>query len=113
MTATSGPEQDPRFISAEHLIPKRTIYMLEANIKKQVFPGYQTEVSGTGKLHPSAQYTPEKLTGILPGQHPSGIKNLQSNRIYIMFRRADWSFPEPQILSLMVDPDLVTRKPDR
>ena len=108
VTATKDRSKIRFFISAEHLIPKRTIYMLEANIKKQVFPGYQTEVRVQENYHLSAQYTPEKL---MESYRDSILLELKTYSLieYNMFRRADWSFPEPQILSLMVDPDLVTR----
>ncbi|MGO5165372.1 MULTISPECIES: PolC-type DNA polymerase III [unclassified Candidatus Paralachnospira] len=108
VTATKDRSKIRFFISAEHLIPKRTIYMLEAIIKKQVFPGYQTEVRVQENYHLSAQYTPEKL---MESYRDSILLELKTYSLieYNMFRRADWSFPEPQILSLMVDPDLVTR----
>ena len=108
VTATKDRSKIRFFISAEHLIPKRTIYMLEANIKKQVFPGYQTEVRVQENYHLSAQYTPEKL---MESYRDSILLELKTYSLieYNMFRRADWSFPEPQILSLLVDPDLVTR----
>ena len=108
VTATKDRSKIRFFISAEHLIPKRTIYMLEANIKKQVFPGYQTEVRVQENYHLSAQYTPEKL---MESYRDSILLELKTYSLieYNIFRRADWSFPEPQILSLMVDPDLVTR----
>ena len=108
VTATKDRSKIRFFISAEHLIPKRTIYMLEANIKKQVFPGYQTEVRVQENYHLSAQYTPEKL---MESYRDSILLELKTYSLieYNIFRRADWSFPEPQILSLTVDPDLVTR----
>ena len=108
VTATKDRSKIRFFISAEHLIPKRTIYMLEANIKKQVFPGYQTEVRVQENYHLSAQYTPQKL---MESYRDSILLELKTYSLieYNIFRRADWSFPEPQILSLMVDPDLVTR----
>ncbi len=108
VTANQDRSKIRFFISSERLIPKRNIYMLEANIKKQVFSGYRTEIRIQERYHLSAQYTPEKL---MEAYRDSILLELKTYSLieYNMFRRAEWSFPEPDILSLSVDNDIVTR----
>ena len=51
-------------ISCDYLIPKETIFKVEAEIKKQFFATHNVIVKLYERFHLSEQYTPEKLMNV-------------------------------------------------
>ena len=96
------------YLCSERLIHKRNIYILEASIKKQLFSGYETEVRIQERYRLSGQYTPKRLMQVY---RESILLELRTYSLieYNVFRRAEWEFTEPDILTLEVENDLVTK----
>ncbi len=96
------------YLCSERLIHKRNIYILEASIKKQLFSGYETEVKIQERYRLSGQYTPKRLMQVY---RDSILLELKTYSLieYNVFRRAEWEFTEPDILTLEVENDLVTK----
>ncbi|MCD2491620.1 PolC-type DNA polymerase III [Lacrimispora sp. NSJ-141] len=96
------------YIVSERLIHKRNIYILEASIKKQLFGGYETEIKIQETYRLSAQYNPEKLMRVYRDSILLELK-MYSLIEYNVFRKAQWEFPEEDILTLEVENDIVTK----
>ncbi len=97
------------YIRSQRLIPKKNIYKLEANIKKQMFPHKEVVVKIVEKYRLSSQYTPEKL---LEAYRDSILLELRNYSMldYQMFRKAEVAFPEPELLQMTVTEGLVQHR---
>ncbi len=108
VTAKKDRSEIRIYIVSDRLIHKRNIYMLEGAVKKQLFRDYQTSIHIQERYRLSAQYTPEKL---MEAYRDSLLLELKTYSLieYNIFRKAKWEFPEPGILALTVEDDLVTK----
>ncbi len=108
VTAKKDRSQIRIYIVSDRLIHKREIYKLEAAIKKQLFRDYQTSVHIQERYRLSSQYTPERL---MEAYRDSLLLELKTYSLieYNMFRKAEWEFTEPDILTLTLEDDMVTK----
>ena len=81
------------YLFSHRLIMKDTIFLLEREIGRQLFPGMEMTVKIYEKYLLSAQYTPETLLKVY---HESILLELKaySHMEYIMFRGAQITFPQ-------------------
>lgn len=81
------------YISSERLIEKATIFAVEDEIKKQLFPKITITIKIYEKYQLSEQYTPEKLMDIY---RESLLLELRENSPveYNLFKKADLAFQE-------------------
>ena len=96
------------FIVSPRLIDKRNIWDLERGICEQLFPGKRITVRLFEKYRLSGQYTPEKLLKVY---RDSLLAELKSYSIieYAIFRKAQCSFPRPDVLHMTVEDTMVNR----
>ncbi len=96
------------YINSERLIHKRNILQMEAEIKKQLFPGVGTTVSIVEKYCLSAQYTPENL---MRAYEDSILYELKpySLVLYNLMKKSRWEFTDAHVCLLHLDDALVAR----
>ncbi|WP_077610996.1 PolC-type DNA polymerase III [Clostridium sp. Marseille-P2415] len=97
------------YIISPRLIHKQNIYGLEKGIKDQLFPSKQLTVKVIERYRLSGQYTPQKL---LKAYRESLLMELKNYSIieYNMFRKAEYQFPEPDLLKMKVEDTIVTHE---
>ncbi len=100
------------YILSQRLIPKKNIYVLEANIKKQMFPNKEIVVRIMEKYQLSSQYTPQTLMDVYRDSILLELKHY-SMLDYQMFRKARLEFPEPDLLQMTVTEGLVQHERSR
>ncbi|MBO6150423.1 MAG: PHP domain-containing protein, partial [Clostridium sp.] len=90
------------YIESPRLMPRQNIEKMEAGIKSQLFPGKNVQIRIFEKYRLSGQYTPEKLLKVY---RESLLHELRGYSIlmYQMFRRADITFPEPNLMRIPVE----------
>ena len=97
------------YIASPRLIGKRSIYDLEKGIKNQLFPGKQLTVKIMEKYRLSSQYTPETLLNVYRDSLLLELKNYSIIE-YSIFRKAECTFPEPDLLHMTVEDTMVNRE---
>ena len=97
------------YINSPRLIHKQNIFGLEKGIKDQLFPTKQLTVKIIEKFSLSEQYTPKKL---LKAYRNSLLMELKHYSIieYSMFRKAEFEFPEQDLLKMTVEDTIVARE---
>lgn len=97
------------YLMSPRLIHKQNIYGLEKGIKDQLFPSKRITVKIIERFRLSGQYTPQKL---LKAYKDSLLMELKNYSIieYNMFRKADFQFPEPDLLKMTVEDTIVTHE---
>ena len=95
-------------IGCDYLIPKETIYKVEAEIKKQFFSAHQVAVKLYERFHLSEQYTPEKLMNAYRDSILLELKNYSPIE-YNLFKGADIAFPGDDQLELTVEDTILAR----
>ena len=95
-------------IGCDYLIPKETIYKVEAEIKKQFFSAHQVAVKLYERFHLSEQYTPEKLMNAYRDSILLELKNYSPIE-YNLFKGADIAFPGDNHLELTVEDTILAR----
>lgn len=105
------PSKDRRavriYIHCPRLIHKKNIFVLEANIKKQLFPTKDLLIKIIEKYELSEQYTPEKLLDVYRDSILLELKNY-SMLEYNMFRKAKVEFPQADLMTVTVDDGMVS-----
>ena len=96
------------YIESPRLIHRKNIMDLERGIADQLFYGKQIQIRIFEKYHLSEQYTPEKL---LSAYRDSLLLELKHYSIveYSIFRKAQFSFPEPDLLHMTVEDTMINR----
>ena len=96
------------YIESPRLIHRKNIMDLERGIADQLFYGKQVQIRIFEKYHLSEQYTPEKL---LSAYRDSLLLELKHYSIveYSIFRKAQFSFPEPDLLHMTVEDTMINR----
>ncbi len=97
------------YLISPRLIHKQNIYALEKGIKDQLFPSKQLTVKIIEKFRLSGQYTPQKLLKIYRESLLLELKNYSIIE-YNMFRKAEFHFPEPDLLQMTVEDTIVTHE---
>ncbi|MDE5907533.1 MAG: PolC-type DNA polymerase III [Lachnospiraceae bacterium] len=95
-------------IGCDYLIPKETIYKVEAEIKKQFFSAHQVAVKLYERFHLSEQYTPEKLMNAYKDSILLELRNYSPIE-YNLFKGADIAFPDKEQLFLTVEDTVLAR----
>ena len=96
------------YIRSERLIHKRSISQMEAEIKKQLFPGVGTSVSIVEKYCLSAQYTPENL---MRAYEDSILYELKPYSLVLhnLMKKSRWEFTDAHVCLMHLDDMLVAR----
>lgn len=97
------------YLMSPRLIHKQNIYGLEKGIKDQLFPSKRITIKIIERFRLSGQYTPQKL---LKAYKDSLLLELKNYSIieYNMFRKAEFQFPEPNLLKMTVEDTIVTHE---
>jgi DNA polymerase-3 subunit alpha (Gram-positive type) len=97
------------YLMSPRLIHKHNIYGLEKGIKDQLFPSKRITIKIIERFRLSGQYTPGKL---LKAYRESLLVELKNYSIieYNMFRKAEFQFPEPDLLKMTVEDTIVTHE---
>lgn len=97
------------YLMSPRLIHKQNIYGLEKGIKDQLFPSKRITIKIIERFRLSGQYTPQKL---LKAYKESLLMELKNYSIieYNMFRKAEFQFPEPDLLKMTVEDTIVTHE---
>ncbi len=108
VSATKNRSYIRATISCDHLIPKETVYKVESEIKKQLFPTHNILVKLYERFHLSGQYTPEKL---MNAYRESILLELReySPVEYNLLKGADITFPKENELRLAIEDTVFAR----
>ena len=109
VTSTRDRSSIRVYLLSPRLIHKQNIYGLEKGIKEQLFPSKQLSVKIIERFRLSEQYTPQKL---LKAYRDSLLMELKNYSIieYNMFRKAEYQFPERDLLKMTVEDTIVTHE---
>ncbi len=109
VTSTRDRSSIRVYLLSPRLIHKQNIYGLEKGIKDQLFPSKQLSVKIIERFRLSEQYTPQKL---LKAYRDSLLMELKNYSIieYNMFRKAEYQFPERDLLKMTVEDTIVTHE---
>ncbi len=97
------------FTVSPRLIHRKNIMDLEKGIRDQLFPGKRLQIKIFEKYRLSEQYTPEKL---LKAYQDSLLMELKHYSIveYTMFRKAEFSFPQPDLMRMTIEDTMVNKE---
>ena len=90
------------YISSDRLIQKEDVFRVEREIKKQFFPTAAIVIKIYERFHLSAQYTPKKLMDVYRDSILLELREYSPVE-YNLFKKADISFEEDDILFLTVE----------
>ena len=100
------------YLLSNHLIPKKKIYAMEKEIKKQLFPTKVMTVKIAEKFALSSQYTPKNLMDVYKDSILLEIKNY-SLLLYNLFRKAKMDFDrEGHMVLTLEDSIIATERAD-
>ncbi|MDE7321511.1 MAG: PolC-type DNA polymerase III [Lachnospiraceae bacterium] len=108
ITATKRKDLLRIYIRSERLIEKEIIYSVENEIKRQFFPREYLVIKIYEKFFLSEQYTPEKLMGVYRESILMELKECE-HMLYTMFRQADISFPEDNVMELILEDSVIAK----
>ena len=94
------------YIQGNHLIPKKKIYMLEREIKNQLFPTKNLTVKLMEKYTLSSQYTPKNLMDVYKESILLELKSY-SILLYNLFRKAKMDFDREGHMILTLEDSIV------
>ncbi|MCD8222241.1 MAG: PolC-type DNA polymerase III [Clostridiales bacterium] len=109
VTMTSDRSLIRVYIVSPRLIHKKNIVSVENGIRDQLFPGKSVTVKIFEKYRLSTQYNPEKLLRVYRDSLLYELKNYSIVE-YNMFRKADITFPRPDLLHMTVENTMVNRE---
>ena len=95
------------YMICERLVPKRYIYKLEANIKKQFFPDRRIDIKIIEKFRLSSLYTPEVILDKYADSIELELK-MYSLVVFNIYSKAKVEFSEG-VMSVRFDDDIVAR----
>ena len=97
------------YLNSPRLIHKMNIWDLERGIREQLFPGKQIQIRIFERFCLSEQYTPEKLLKVYRDSLLMELKNYSIIE-YSIFRKAECTFPRPDLLHMTVENTMVNRE---
>ena len=97
------------YLNSPRLIHKKNIWDLERGIREQLFPGKQIQIRIFERFCLSEQYTPEKLLKVYRDSLLMELKNYNIIE-YSIFRKAECTFPRPDLLHMTVENTMVNRE---
>ncbi len=109
VTSTRDRSSIRIYLESPRLIQKQMIYDLENGIKEQLFPGKKMTIKIQETYRLSGQYTPQKLMEVYQDSIALELKNY-SIIMYTMFKKAEFIFPEPDVLRMTVENTMVSRE---
>ena len=108
ITATKRKDFLRIYIRSERLIEKEKIYLVESEIKKQFFPQNYIHIKLYEKFVLSGQYSPEKLLDTYRESILMELKGCE-HMLYMMFKQADISFPQEDIMELVLEDGVIAK----
>ncbi len=108
VTSTRDRSSIRVYMVSPRLIHKKMILELERGIRDQLFPGKQLTVKIMEKYRLSGQYNPEKLLKVYRESIQTELKNY-SMLEYNMFRNADITFPETDLMRMVIEDTMIAR----
>ncbi len=109
ITATKRRDFLRIYLSSTHLIAKETIFLIEKQIRRQLFPQTEIVVKIYETYTLSAQYDPRNLMEVYRDSILLELKEY-SHIEYVMFKGAEISFPEKGKMHLLVKDNLPARE---
>ena len=97
------------YLKSSRLIHKKNIFDLETGIKQQLFPNKELKIKIIEKYALSGQYTPEKLLKVYKDSLLLELKHYSIIE-YSIFRKAEISFPEPDLMEMTVEDTMVSKE---
>jgi len=108
ITATKRRDFLRVFLHSTHLLQKEKIFMLEEEIRRQLFPGAKITVKLYERYTLSAQYSAKKLLDIYRGSILLELKQYSPVE-YTIFKGAEVDFPEEGQMRLTVQDSILAR----
>ncbi len=102
VAATRSRDSLRVYITSDRLILKPTLWEVEKQIKKQLFPENQMVIHIHENFHLSRQFNPEKLWGVYRESFLEEAKN-KSIVIYDLLKKADFVFDEDGKILVIVE----------
>ena len=97
------------YLISSRLIHRKSIMDLEKGIRDQLFPGKRLQVKIFERYHLSKQYTPEKLLQVYKDSLLMELKHYSIVE-YSMFRKAEFSFPQPDLMRMTIEDTMVNKE---
>lgn len=97
------------YFVSPRLIHKKNIMDLEKGIRDQLFPGKRIQIKIAEKYRLSGQYTPQKLLQVYRDSLLMELKHYSIVE-YGMFRKAQCSFPQPDLLQMTIEDTMVNKE---
>ena len=92
----------------DYLIQKETVYKVEDEIKKQLFPQHEVKVKLYERFHLSGQYTPEKLMDAYKDSILLEMRNYSPVE-YNILKAADFSYPSEKEVVMTIEDTVLAR----
>ncbi len=102
VAATKSRDSLRIYIASDRLILKPTLWEVEKQIKKQLFPRNDMVVRIIEKFHLSRQFNAEKLWGVYKDSFLKEAK-AYSVVIYDLFKKADFVFTDEEHMSVIIE----------
>lgn len=97
------------YIKSERWIHKKYIFALEEQIERQCFAGLQVSVTIIERFYLSKQYTPANFLDVYRSSMELELKNYNMLE-YNLFKRAQISFPEEDVMKLVIPDSVIARE---
>ncbi len=97
------------YLQSPRLIHKKNVYDLETGIKQQLFPDKELTIKIIERYTLSGQYTPQKLLQVYKDSLLLELKHYSIIE-YSIFRKAEISFPEPDLMEMTVEDTMVSKE---
>ena len=97
------------YFTADHIIVKDTVYAVEHEIRKQLFPQTEVKVKLVEKFELSAQYTPENFVQAYLKSMLTELKQY-SHILYNALKKADIEYPSEKTVHFILEDNVLIRE---
>ena len=97
------------YFTADHIIVKDTVYAVEHEIRKQLFPQTEVKVKLVEKFELSAQYTPENFVQAYLKSMLTELKQY-SHILYNALKKADIEYPSEKTVRFILEDNVLIRE---
>ncbi len=97
------------YFTADHIIVKDTVYAVEHEIRKQLFPQTEVKVKLVEKFELSAQYTPENFVQAYLKSMLTELKQY-SHILYNILKKADIEYPSEKTVHFILEDNVLIRE---
>ena len=97
------------YFTADHIIVKDTVYAMEHEIRKQLFPQTEVKVKLVEKFELSAQYTPENFVQAYLKSMLTELKQY-SHILYNALKKADIEYPSEKTVHFILEDNVLIRE---